>query len=65
MTGQCRNGGCQRLATVEVTIPGLGVRPLCYHCHQALSTLFGELRPVVVPEWRKRSLARDFTGSVA
>ena len=53
MTGKCRNGGCQRLATVEVTIDGLGKRSLCYYCHQALTGLFGggmrrvERRPVL------------------
>lgn len=44
--GQCRNGGCERLATIVVTIPGLGDRALCWHCHQALNPMFGSLRVV-------------------
>lgn len=48
--GQCRNGGCERLATIVVVIPGLGERALCYHCHQALSGLFGSLVPVPAPK---------------
>lgn len=44
--GVCQNGGCPRLGTVEVVIPGLGKRHLCHHCHQALTGLFGDLHPV-------------------
>jgi hypothetical protein len=42
---KCQNGGCERLATIVVTIFGLGDKHLCYHCHQALSG-FGMLRTV-------------------
>lgn len=49
-SGTCRNGGCQRLATVVVIIPGLGERALCWHCHQAIRPLFGHLR-IVRPDW--------------
>lgn len=67
MNGQCQNGGCQRLATVQVVIDGAGSKGLCYHCHQALLAIFGRgMRRVEdLPAWRQRSLARDFTGSVA
>lgn len=49
MTGQCQNGGCQRLGTEIVIIDGLGKRHLCYHCRQALDGL-GIIRslPVLV-----------------
>lgn len=64
MTGQCQNGGCERLATIEVTISGVGRRHLCHFCHQALTPLFGEdMRTIepFVPAWRQRSMAKDLT----
>lgn len=48
--GTCKNGGCERLATIVVVIPGLGERHLCHFCHQALTPLFGSLSPVVKPK---------------
>lgn len=49
--GQCRNGGCERLATIVVVIPGSGERALCHFCHQAILGLFGELRRVDRPKF--------------
>lgn len=66
MNGRCQNN-CPRLATVEVYIDALGKRHLCHFCQEALQPLFGVgMRPVdSLPEWRRRSLAKDFSGSAA
>lgn len=51
MNGQCQNGGCQRLATVLITIPMLGERHVCHICCEALQGLgFIKVRDPLAPK---------------
>ena len=45
MNGRCQNGGCERLATVEVYIFRVGQKHLCWMCKEALTSLFGDMTP--------------------
>lgn len=45
MNGRCQNGGCERLATVEVDIFRVGRKHLCWLCKEALTSLFGDITP--------------------
>ncbi len=60
-------GGCPNDALGLFRIAGVGDRGLC-QVHVAVMERLGmDFRPLgaaPVPEWRRRSLARDFTGRV-
>lgn len=53
--GQCRNPGCERLATISAIAFGLGDRDFCYHCFQALTSMGMAIRrkdqPQVKPKF--------------
>lgn len=40
---------CQKLATLEVRIPGVGVRRLCHGCAQTIAEM-GVIRPLPRPQ---------------
>jgi hypothetical protein len=59
-------GQCPRTGVVTVHIFGVGIRSLCLPCRDTYTAMGMDLRPAPpIPEWRKRSLARDETGYVA
>ena len=63
MNDKCRNGSCARLANLTARWAGIGDRSFCKPCFDSLRALVGDdLRELpaetVVPEWRKRSLAK-------
>lgn len=59
---------CPREATVTVRIAGIGDRHLCAECWAWMQNHGMDARVLpaeaFVPEWRKRSLLRDFTNRV-
>jgi hypothetical protein len=66
----CASAGtpCPREAVLTARIPMVGDRALCQECHDAYVAMGLDLRVLepnaLVPLWRQRSLARDFTGRV-
>jgi hypothetical protein len=67
----CASAGtqCPREAVLTARIPMVGDRALCQSCHDAYVSMGMDIRvlPVnaFVPEWRQRSLVRDFTPRTA
>ena len=59
---------CFQAATVSVRLAGIGDRHVCQAHYEWMVQQGMDLRVLdphsPVPEWRKRSLARDFTGRV-
>lgn len=66
----CSSAGaqCPREATLTARIMSVGDRPLCRACFEQYVALGMDIRELeanaFVPEWRRKSLARDFTGRV-
>jgi hypothetical protein len=60
---------CPRVGVVLIRIDGVGDRKLCLPCIASLERMGVAFRRLdaeaVVPEWRQRSLRRDFSRSVA
>jgi hypothetical protein len=67
----CASAGtqCPREAVLTARIPMVGDRALCQQCHDQYVSMGLDLRVLetnaLVPLWRQRSLARDFTPRTA
>jgi ornithine carbamoyltransferase len=60
---------CHREAVLTARIPNIGDRAMCQSCFDGYVAMGMDIRALepnaYVPEWRQRSLAKDFGRSVA